>query len=174
MELFPNVDFEYVFLDLSKILSVWSICGIYGHVLDDNKNLNNVQTPSPSVWSKRLDKVPNISFGWVEEFCKKTFDLPKKIQSKGWRFFISGCIEWEHFEFMAGMANLRGLRGSEWVGVGCVGRSGLSGSKVKPHFHASLIFSDPLQPNPTHSDPLQPTPIHSTSELRGSEWVGVG
>ena len=24
----------------------------------------------------------------------------------------------------AGMANLRGLRGSEWVGVGCVGRSG--------------------------------------------------
>ena len=70
-------------------------------VLDDNKNLNNVQTPSPSVWSKRLDKVPNISFGWVEEFCKKTFDLPKKIQSKGWRFFISGCIEWEHFEIMA-------------------------------------------------------------------------
>ena len=70
-------------------------------VLDDNKNLNNVQTPSPSVWSKHLDKVPNISFGWVEEFCKKTFDLPKKIQSKGWRFFISGCNEWEHFEFMA-------------------------------------------------------------------------
>ena len=69
------------------------------------------------------------------------------------------------------MAN---LRGSEWVGVGCVGRSGLSGSKVKPHFHASLKFSDPLQPTPTHSDPLQPTPIHSTSELRGSEWVGVG
>ena len=67
------------------------------------------------------------------------------------------------------MANLRGLRGSEWVasewvGMGCVGRSGLSGSNVKPHFHASLIFSDPLQP----------TPIHSTSGLRGSEWVGVG
>ena len=38
--------------------------------------------------------------------------------------------------------------------MGCVGRSGLSGSKVKPHFHASLIFSDPLQPTPTHSDPL--------------------
>ena len=51
-------------------------------VFDDNKNLNfnNIQTPSPSVWSKRLHKVPNISFGWVEEFCKKTFDLPKKIQ----------------------------------------------------------------------------------------------
>ena len=69
-------------------------------VLDDNKNLNNVQTPSPSVWSKRLHKVPNISFGWVEEFCKKMFDLPKKIQSKGWSFFISGYMEWEHFEIM--------------------------------------------------------------------------
>ena len=55
-------------------------------VLDDNKNLNNVQTPSPSVWSKRLHKVPIISFGWVEEFCKKTFDLPKKIQSKAGAF----------------------------------------------------------------------------------------
>ena len=44
------------------------------------------------------------------------------------------------------MANLRGLRGSEWVGVGCVGRSGLSGSKVKPHFHASLIFFKKRQP----------------------------
>ena len=64
-------------------------------VLDDNKNFNNVQTPSPSVWSKRLDKVRNISFGWVEEFCKKAFDLQKKIQSKGWSFFISGYIEWE-------------------------------------------------------------------------------
>ena len=50
--------------------------------LDDNKNLNNVQTPSPSVWSKRRHKVPNISFGWVEEFCKKTFDLPKKISPR--------------------------------------------------------------------------------------------
>ena len=55
-------------------------------VLDDNKNLNNVQTPSPSVWSKRLHKVPNISFGLVEEFCKKTFDLPNKIQSKAGAF----------------------------------------------------------------------------------------
>ena len=27
------------------------------------------------------------------------------------------------------MANLRGLRGSEWVGVGCVGRSGSGGSE---------------------------------------------
>ena len=57
-----------------------------------------------------------------------------------------------------------GRSGSEWVawvGVGCVGRSGLSGSKVKPHFHASLKFSDPLRPTPTHSDPLQPTPTHS-------------
>ena len=70
-------------------------------VLDDNENLNNVQAPSPSVWSKRLDKVSNISFGWVEEFCKKTFDLPRKIQSKGWSFFISGYIEWEHFEIIA-------------------------------------------------------------------------
>ena len=33
-------------------------------VLDDNKNLNNVQTPSPSVWSKRLDKVPPHFF-WL-------------------------------------------------------------------------------------------------------------
>ena len=69
-------------------------------VLDDNKNLN-VQTPSPSVWSKRLHKVPNISFGWVEEFCKETFDLPKKIQSKAGGFCISGYIEWEHFQIMA-------------------------------------------------------------------------
>ena len=42
-----------------------------------------------------------------------------------------------------------GSRGSELVGVGCVGRSGLSGSsgsKVKPHFHASLIFFKKRQP----------------------------
>ena len=48
-----------------------------------------------------------------------------------------------------GMANLCGLHGSEWVvwvGVGCVSRSGLSGSKVKPHFHASLIFFKKRQP----------------------------
>ena len=32
VELFPNVDFEYVFLDLTKILSVWSICWIYALV----------------------------------------------------------------------------------------------------------------------------------------------
>ena len=29
---FLNVDLEYVFLDLTKILSVWSICGIYEHL----------------------------------------------------------------------------------------------------------------------------------------------
>jgi len=55
-----------------------------------------VETPSPSVWSKRLDKVPAISFGWVEEFCQKTSKLPKKMQSKGWSFYIGGYIEWEH------------------------------------------------------------------------------
>ena len=50
---------------------------------------------------------------------------------------------------MADLHELSGLRGSEWVGVGCVGRSGLSGlsgSKAKPHFHASLIFFKKRQP----------------------------
>ena len=48
-----------------------------------------------------------------------------------------------------------------------MGRSGLSGSKVKPHFHASLY-------SPTHSDPLQPTPTHSDPLHAWVAWVGVG
>ena len=59
MELFPNVDFKYVFLDLTKILSVWSICGIYGHVAE---NLNKSWTwnwkksdTSKHVWSMETE-----------------------------------------------------------------------------------------------------------------------
>ena len=78
------------------------------------------------------------------------------------------------------MANLRGLRGSEWVGVGCVGRSGsewvawvgvgrsgLRGSEWVKWFKGKTSFPciiDILRPTQTHSDPLrptQPTPTHS-------------
>ena len=65
------------------------------------------------------------------------------------------------------MANLRGLRGSEWVGVGCVGRSGLRGSEWVKWFKGKTSFPciiDILRPTPTHSNPLrptQPTPTHS-------------
>ena len=74
------------------------------------------------------------------------------------------------FWYLLGSAHFRG-----WlICVGCVGRSGLSGSNVKPHFHASLIFSDPLRPTPTHSDPLQPTPTHFDPLHEWVVWVGVG
>ena len=70
-------------------------------VLDDNKNFNNVQTPSSSVWSKRLDKVPNISFGWVEEFCKKTLIYPRQFSPKAGAFTSVDTLSGEHFEIMA-------------------------------------------------------------------------
>ena len=44
VELFPNVDFEYVFLDLTKILSVWSICWIYGHVITEDSKAESNET----------------------------------------------------------------------------------------------------------------------------------
>ena len=53
---------------------------------------------TPVVWSRRLCNVPDITFGWVESFCKETSKLPKKIQTKGWNFYIGGYIDWENLE----------------------------------------------------------------------------
>ena len=44
-----------------------------------------------------------------------------------------------------------GLRGSEWV----------KWFKGKTSFPCIIVFSDPLQPTPTHSNPLRPSPTHS-------------
>ena len=100
-------------------------------------------------WSSNLFLTRDITFSFsIKCNCVKSGYMPI---NRGWLICV-GCV------------GRSGLRGSEWVGVGCVGRSGLSGSKVKPHFHASLIFSDPLRPTQTHSDPLnplRPTPTHS-------------
>ena len=49
VELFPNVDFEYVFLDLKKILSVWSICWIYGHVRGNGYENDFLENEEPFV-----------------------------------------------------------------------------------------------------------------------------
>ena len=62
------------------------------------------------------------------------------LGSRGWLICV-GCV---------GRSWLRGSELVAWVGVGCMGQSGLSGlsgSKVKPHFHASLISFKKRQPH---------------------------
>ena len=48
---------SYVFSDLTKILSVWSICWIYGHV----KNLNSISEETDSENDLEGDNVLSVS-----------------------------------------------------------------------------------------------------------------
>ena len=58
--------------------------------------LNRSQRP----WTKLLSDVPDVTFGWVEAFCRSDAKLPKSHERKGWNFYIGGFIDWEHLEFM--------------------------------------------------------------------------
>ena len=51
---------------------------------------------SATLVTKRLVSVPNIDFAFVENYtgsCK----LPKKLNKKGWNFFISGYVDCDNF-----------------------------------------------------------------------------
>ena len=73
LELFPNVDFEYVFLDLTKNPSVWSICGIYGHV-----DWETVKTKYDEIVTRFQAKYPKADSGVIPDEYPNC-ERPEKI-----------------------------------------------------------------------------------------------
>ena len=88
-----------------------TICPFFGARFQGLKTSSQKTTSkevktTPAVWSRRLCNVPDITFGWVESFCKETSKLPKKIQTKGWNFYYW----WLHRLGESG-----GAEGEKWV-----------------------------------------------------------
>ena len=75
----------------------------FGQMADDKDvntaSENEVCQCSGTLVTKRLVSVPNTNFSFAESYTQSC-KLPKKLNKKGWNFFISGYGDWDKFSGM--------------------------------------------------------------------------
>ena len=75
----------------------------FGQMADDKDVNTAIENElcqrSGTLVTKRLVSVPNVDFSSVENYTRNC-KLPKKLNKKGWNFFISGYVDWDKFSGM--------------------------------------------------------------------------